>query len=67
MVEVEHASSDGGVGEDKVCCTVLHLLKVTDGGHRVKERASAVKELEDSGVGSRPLVPQKSVEDGKVR
>ena len=66
MVEVEHASSDGGVGEDKGCSTVLRLLKVTDGGHRDAERESAVKELQDRGVGSRPLVLQKGVEDEKV-
>ena len=42
LVEVEHASFDGGVGVDKGCCAVLRLLKVTDDGHRVEERASAV-------------------------
>ena len=67
LVEVEHASSDGGVGEDKGCYTLLRLLKVTDGGHRVEEdRAYALKELQDRSVGSRPLVLQKGVEDGKV-
>ena len=66
LVEVEHASSDGGVEEDKGCCTVLRLLKVTDGGHRVEERAYSVKERQDRGVGSRPLVLQKGVEDGIV-
>ena len=64
---MEHASSDGGVGEDKGCCTLHRFLKVTDGGHRVEERASAVKELQDRGVGSRPLVLQKGVEDGEGR
>ena len=63
---MEHASSDGGVREDKGCCTVLHLLKVTNGGHRVEERAYAVKELQDRGVERSPLVLQKGVEDRKV-
>ena len=45
---------------------MLRLLKVADGGHRVEERAYAVKELQDRGVGSSPLVLQKGVEDGKV-
>ena len=39
---------------------MLRLLKVTDGGHRVEERASAVKELLDRCVGSRPFVLQKA-------
>ena len=63
---MEHASSDGGVGEDKGCYTLLRLLKVTDGGHVVEERAYAVKELQDRSVGSRPLVLQKGIEDGIV-
>ena len=53
---MEHASSDGRVGEDEGCCTLLRLLKFTD----------AVKELHDRGEGSRPLVLQKGVEDGIV-
>ena len=57
LVEVEHASSDGGGGEDKGCCTALRLLKVTDGGHRIEERASAVKELQDRGLGSYTACP----------
>ena len=32
----------------------------------VEERASALKELQERCVGSRPLVLQKGVEDGKV-
>ena len=62
----KEGSSAAIVGEDKGYCTVLRLLKVTDGGHRVEERISAVKELQDRGVGSRPLVLQKGVDDGKV-
>ena len=45
---------------------MLRLLRFTNGGHRVEESASAVKELKDRGVGSIPLVLQKGVEDGKV-
>ena len=46
---------------------MLHLLKVTMVVcNHVEERASAVKELQDRGVGSRPLALQKGVEDGKV-
>ena len=57
---------DGGAGKDKGCYTLLRLLQVPDGGHRVEERASAVRELHDRGVGSKPLVLQKVVEGGKV-
>ena len=62
----KEGSSAAIVEEDKGYCTVLRLLKVTDGGHRVEERITAVKELQDRGVGIRPLVLQKGVDDGKV-